>query len=67
MIEFNAKLCELLKRKRSLHNFIEREARQYPGSRSRSNHRDAARKIHGWHELLAEIKTTMQSNMESFK
>lgn len=54
--EFNQELCELLAKKRSLHNFIEREARLYPGARSRQRHREHARTLHGWHELKAQIK-----------
>jgi hypothetical protein len=54
--EYNAKLCELLARKHSLNNFVEREARQYPAVGTRQRHRERARKLQGWAELLAEIK-----------
>ncbi|MEK6883023.1 MAG: hypothetical protein AABY22_25590 [Nanoarchaeota archaeon] len=54
--EYNRLLCELLVKKRSLHNFIEREARQYPAQRSRFEHRQAAKKMLGWDELILQIK-----------
>jgi hypothetical protein len=54
--DYSARRSELLTRKRHLRNFIEREGRQYPSARTRHEHRQRARELHGWHALLAEIK-----------
>jgi len=58
----NHQLCDLLKRKSSLRLFIEREAVQYPSCQSRHTHREAARQLHGWHELTAQIKRLQMLN-----
>jgi hypothetical protein len=62
--EYNAKLCGLLLEKRVTQQLIEREVRQYPGARSRFEHRKAARIIYGWHELLTEIKALKTVDIE---
>lgn len=40
---------------RIANQFVEREARQYPGARSRHRVRESARELYQWHEKKAAL------------
>lgn len=45
---------------RSVRNWIEREARTYPGSRSRAAARERLRLLHGWKARLAAARSKVR-------